>query len=181
MVEKEILSGKLAEEDFAKGFCFFPSWHNPHDYTFPIPHTFYVSHTYIIIYALYSIAETGSGKTLAFSLPALTALSTETLPHGKRRTPRMLVLAPTRELAMQSHVVIEEFGSLVDLSALVVYGGVPKHVQKDTLRKGVDCIVATPGRIKDLINEGACNLSKVSQLVLAPTGPKKKIAIKQAL
>jgi len=112
------------------------------------------------------IAETGSGKTLAFSLPALTALSKETLPHGKRRTPRMLVLAPTRELAMQSHVVIEEFGSLVDLSALVVYGGVPKHVQKDTLRKGVDCIVATPGRIKDLINEGACNLSKVSQLVL---------------
>lgn len=112
------------------------------------------------------IAETGSGKTLAFSLPALTALSKETLPHGKRRTPRMLVLAPTRELAMQSHVVIEEFGSLIDLSALVVYGGVPKHVQKDALRKGVDCVVATPGRIKDLINEGVCNLSKVSQLVL---------------
>lgn len=113
-----------------------------------------------------SIAETGSGKTLAFSLPALTALSKEKIPHGKRRTPRMLVLAPTRELAMQSHVVIEEFGSLINLSCLVIYGGVPKPQQKDVLRKGVDCVVATPGRIKDLINEGACNLSKVSQLVL---------------
>jgi len=67
---------------------------------------------------------------------------------------------------MQSHVVIEEFGSLVNLSCLVIYGGVPKHEQKNVLRKGVDCVVATPGRIKDLINEGACDLSKVSQLVL---------------
>lgn len=99
-------------------------------------------------------------------MPALTTLSKETIPHGKRRTPRMLVLAPTRELAMQSHVVIDEFGSLVNLSSLVVYGGVPKQTQKDALRKGVDCVIATPGRIKDLINEGACNLSKVSQLVL---------------
>jgi ATP-dependent RNA helicase DBP3 len=113
-----------------------------------------------------SIAETGSGKTLAFSLPALTTLSKETIPHGKRKTPRMLVLAPTRELAMQSHTVMEEFGSLVNLSSLVVYGGVPKHTQKDALRKGVDCVIATPGRIKDLINEGSCNLSKVTQLVL---------------
>lgn len=112
------------------------------------------------------IAETGSGKTLAFSLPALTTLSKETIPHGKRKTPRMLVLAPTRELAMQSHTVMEEFGALVNLSSLVVYGGVPKHTQKDALRKGVDCVIATPGRIKDLMNEGSCDLSKVTQLVL---------------
>lgn len=111
------------------------------------------------------IAETGSGKTLAFTVPALTALSKETI-SGKKRTPRMLVLAPTRELAMQSHVVIEEFGSLLGLSCLVIYGGVPKYEQKDALKKGVDCIVATPGRIKDLINEGNCDLSNVSQLVL---------------
>jgi ATP-dependent RNA helicase DBP3 len=103
---------------------------------------------------------------LAFALPALSSLAKESIPHGRRRTPRMLVLAPTRELAMQSAVVIEEFGSLVNLTSLVIYGGVPKPKQKDVLRKGVDCIVATPGRIKDLINEGACNLSKVSQLVL---------------
>lgn len=111
------------------------------------------------------IAETGSGKTLAFSVPALTSLAKEHI-GGKRRTPRMLVLAPTRELAMQSHVVIEEFGSLVGLTSLVLYGGVPKYEQKDALKKGVDCVVATPGRIKDLINEGSCDLSKVSQLVL---------------
>ena len=78
----------------------------------------------------------------------------------------MLVLAPTRELAMQSHVVIEEFGALVNLKCLVVYGGVPKYQQTNELKKGVDCVVATPGRIKDLINEGACDLSRVSQLIL---------------
>jgi len=116
------------------------------------------------------IAETGSGKTLAFAFPAISALAEEnhTLPSGsrQRRTPRMLVLAPTRELAMQSHVVIEEFGALVGLSCLVVYGGVPKYTQTNALRKGVDCVVATPGRVKDLINEGSCDLSRVSQLVL---------------
>jgi ATP-dependent RNA helicase DBP3 len=114
------------------------------------------------------IAETGSGKTLAFSLPALTALARDSsnLPVSKRRTPRMLVLAPTRELAMQSHVVLEEFGSLLSLKSLVVYGGVPKNEQKSALKRGVDCVVATPGRIKDLINEGDCVLSHVTQLVL---------------
>jgi ATP-dependent RNA helicase DBP3 len=112
------------------------------------------------------IAETGSGKTLAFSIPALSALAKEYVAGNNRRTPRMLVLAPTRELAMQSHVVIEEFGALVNLKSLVVYGGVPKYPQINDLKKGVDCVVATPGRIKDLINEGNCDLSKVSQLIL---------------
>jgi len=112
------------------------------------------------------IAETGSGKTLAFSLPALATLSKDKMGGKRGRTPRMLVLAPTRELAMQSHVVIEEFGSLVNLTCVVIYGGVPKYEQKKALRNGIDCVVATPGRIKDLINEGACDLSKVSQLVL---------------
>ena len=75
-------------------------------------------------------------------MPALTTLAKESIPHGKRRTPRMLVLSPTRELAMQSHVVLEEFGSMVNLTSLVIYGGVPKHTQKDVLRKGVDCVVS---------------------------------------
>jgi ATP-dependent RNA helicase DBP3 len=111
------------------------------------------------------IAETGSGKTLAFGLPALSAMSFE--GTSKRRLPRMLVLAPTRELAMQSHEVLAEFGALVDLNSLVIYGGVPKYTQTAELRKkSVDCIVATPGRIKDLINDGSCDLSHVSHLVL---------------
>ena len=115
------------------------------------------------------IAETGSGKTLAFAIPALTSMHNED-QAGKRekqgRLPRMLVLAPTRELAMQSHEVLKEFGSIINLQSLVVYGGVPKHQQTSALRKGVDCIVATPGRLKDLINDYVCDLSQISNLVL---------------
>jgi len=107
------------------------------------------------------IAETGSGKTLAFALPALSAMS-----NGSRRNPRMLVLSPTRELAMQSDQVLQEFGAVVGLKSLVVYGGVPKHTQTTELKKGVDCIVATPGRIKDLIQDRACRLNDIEYLVL---------------
>jgi len=113
------------------------------------------------------IAETGSGKTLAFSAPALSILSRDSSLQNKRgRSPRMLVLAPTRELAMQSQKVLEEFGRVVGLTSAVIYGGVPKPAQKDVLRQGVDCIVGTPGRLKDLINERVCDLSKISNLVL---------------
>lgn len=67
---------------------------------------------------------------------------------------------------MQSHVVVKEFGALVQLNSVVVYGGVPKYQQINELKKGVDCVIATPGRIKDLISEGNCDLSRVSQLIL---------------
>jgi ATP-dependent RNA helicase DBP3 len=84
-----------------------------------------------------------------------------------KRSPRMLVLSPTRELAMQVEAVLKEYGELVGLNTLVLYGGVPKYTQVTELKKrNVDCLVATPGRIKDLINEGSCDLSKVSHLVL---------------
>jgi len=113
------------------------------------------------------IAETGSGKTLAFSMPALAVMAKDKAMSEKRgRSPRMLVLAPTRELAMQSQKVLEEFGKVVNLTSVVIYGGVPKPTQKDVLRKGVDCVVATPGRLKDLINDGSCDLSNISNLVL---------------
>mmetsp|Transcript_60749 Transcript_60749/g.124016 ORF Transcript_60749/g.124016 Transcript_60749/m.124016 type:complete len:570 (-) Transcript_60749:29-1738(-) len=112
------------------------------------------------------IAETGSGKTLAFSIPAL-SLMVKNRPASNRRSPSMLVLSPTRELAMQVEVVIKEYGAVVGMRSLVVYGGVPKYTQTSELRKGnIDCIVATPGRLKDLINEGSCNLSKIQHLVL---------------
>ena len=110
------------------------------------------------------IAETGSGKTLAFAMPAMCTLSKNS--KGKSRRPRMLVLAPTRELAMQSHEVIADFGTCVNFTSLVVYGGVPKHQQVASLRKTVDCVVATPGRLKDLINDGSCDLTEVSYLIL---------------
>ena len=109
------------------------------------------------------IAETGSGKTLAFALPALSAMSSSS---NNVRSPRMLVLSPTRELAMQSDQVLQEFGQVVGLRSLVVYGGVPKYTQTTALKKGVDCVVATPGRLKDLILERSCDLRQVQYLVL---------------
>jgi ATP-dependent RNA helicase DBP3 len=121
---------------------------------------------------LIGIAETGSGKTLAFALPALSLLAatngSTNKNNGKtKRLPRMLVLAPTRELAMQSHEVIADFGNCVGITSLVVYGGVSKQTQAIPLRQGqVDCIVATPGRIKDLIQDGTCNLGNITYLVL---------------
>lgn len=113
------------------------------------------------------IAETGSGKTLAFSMPALSIMSKDrSLSNKSGRAPRMLVLAPTRELAMQSQKVLEEFGKVVNVTSAVIYGGVPKPPQKDALRRGVDCVVCTPGRLKDLVDEGVCDLGNVRHLVL---------------
>jgi len=100
-------------------------------------------------------------------MPALAFMSKDKAMSEKRgRSPRMLVLAPTRELAMQSQKVLEEFGKVVNLTSVCIYGGVPKPPQQAVLRKGVDCVVGTPGRLKDLINDGSCDLSKISNLVL---------------
>lgn len=113
------------------------------------------------------IAETGSGKTLAFALPALSSMATENKNITAKKWPSMLVLAPTRELAMQSAAVLEDFGAVVGLQSLTVYGGVPKYTQVSALKqKNIDCLVATPGRLKDLIQERSCNLSNIRHLVL---------------
>lgn len=68
----------------------------------------------------------------------------------------MLVLAPTRELAQQIAAVLEEAGAAASLRTLCAYGGVPKRAQAQALRKGVDVLVATPGRLEDLMNDGVC-------------------------
>jgi len=114
------------------------------------------------------IAETGSGKTLAFSIPALAHLKhrVDTEGRAKKGSPMMLIIAPTRELAMQSQVVLEQAGSSCGIRSTCVYGGVPKWQQIQDLNKGVEVVVATPGRLIDLINEGACHLESVSYLVL---------------
>lgn len=114
------------------------------------------------------IAETGSGKTLAFSLPALAHMlhRLENQPEGVPWGPTMLVLAPTRELAMQSQEVLEEAGKISGIRSVCCYGGVPKWDQKRALRFGVEVVVATPGRLKDLCNMGCVNLKSVSYLVL---------------
>jgi ATP-dependent RNA helicase DBP3 len=100
-----------------------------------------------------------SGKTLGFCLPALVQLkATQNSNKNQRRPVRMLVLSPTRELAMQSHQVLHEYGHVVGVSSLVVYGGVSKADQERSIRQGnVDAVVATPGRLKDLLVGGYSN------------------------
>merc|ERR1711915_847369 len=114
------------------------------------------------------IAETGSGKTLAFSIPALAHLKYRVENEGKSTAgcPKMLIVSPTRELAMQSQEVLEAAGASCGIRSVCVYGGVPKWTQKEALKNGVEVVVATPGRLIDLMNEGACDLSEVSYLVL---------------
>merc|ERR1719319_876411 len=114
------------------------------------------------------IAETGSGKTLAFSLPAIAHMlhRYENPIKGIPASPIMLVLSPTRELAMQTQVVMEEAGKACEIRSVCCYGGVPKWEQKRALRWGVEVVVATPGRLKDLVNMGCVNLGSVSYLVL---------------
>jgi len=82
------------------------------------------------------------------------------------RGPVVLVLSPTRELAMQTSVVAEEMGAACGLRSVCIYGGVAKQPQYDALNKGVHIVVATPGRLIDLMNEGNCSLSRVTFLVL---------------
>lgn len=110
------------------------------------------------------IAATGSGKTLAFLIPALLKLSLQTVKASRQPAPRMLVLAPTRELAMQSQQVIVEVGG--SIRGVCIYGGVAKSTQRQEMAMGVDIIVATPGRLLDLMQEGGLSLHNVSYLVL---------------
>jgi len=114
------------------------------------------------------VAETGSGKTLAFSLPALAHMlyRYDNPVKGIPANPIMLVLSPTRELAMQTQVVMEKAGKDCYIRSVCCYGGVPKWEQKRALRWGVEVVVATPGRLKDLVSMGCVSLAGVSYLVL---------------
>merc|ERR1712088_138693 len=114
------------------------------------------------------IAETGSGKTLAFTIPALAHLQHRTATEGRaaKGSPRMLIIAPTRELAMQSQEVLEAAGKECGIASVCIYGGVSKWGQKEALGKGVEVVVATPGRLIDLMQEEIITLSQVSYLVL---------------
>ncbi|KAK7041710.1 RNA-dependent ATPase [Paramarasmius palmivorus] len=121
------------------------------------------------------IAETGSGKTLAFGIPALSRLITSPPASGKgTSTITTLVLAPTRELALQTHETLSTLGKPLGIACVAVFGGVPKEPQVQMLQnldKGktgltTRVIVGTPGRILDLMNDGVCDLSGVNFLVL---------------
>lgn len=115
-------------------------------------------------------ARTGQGKTLAFVLPIVESLlksesfKSQRRQHGK--APSVLVLAPTRELAKQVHDDFELYGSVVGLSTVCVYGGAPYGPQEGALRRGVDVVVGTPGRIKDHLERGTLNLKTLRFRVL---------------
>jgi len=109
-------------------------------------------------------AQTGTGKTAAFVLPILDRLSHE--PTAKKRIVRSLILTPTRELALQIETAIKGYGRFVDLRSLAVYGGVKIRGQLNVLKRGVDIVVATPGRLMDHMERGTIDLKHIEVLVL---------------
>jgi len=111
------------------------------------------------------ISATGSGKTLAFLLPAMIHINAqEYLQRGDG--PITLVLAPTRELALQIKEECDKFGASSEIKNTVVYGGVPKRAQIDVLRRGCEIVIATPGRLIDHLEMNTTNLRRVTYLVL---------------
>lgn len=108
-------------------------------------------------------AQTGTGKTGAFAIPILQLLAHET---KKNKAPRALVLAPTRELAIQISQNVESYSKHLQNRQAVIYGGVPQTKQVAQLSKSPDILIATPGRLLDLVNQGIINLSFIEFLVL---------------
>jgi ATP-dependent RNA helicase RhlE len=121
---------------------------------------------------LMACAQTGTGKTAAYALPMLQRLAgTEkrpvTAPQRRHRCKiRALVLLPTRELAVQIGASVATYGKYIGLRHVVVYGGVPQGHQVRALQNGVDILVATPGRLLDLMPQGHIDLSSVQMLIL---------------
>lgn len=114
---------------------------------------------------LCGIAQTGTGKTAAFALPILERLSHTRTTRIPGR-PRVLVLTPTRELASQVAQSFVTYGASLKLSVATIFGGVSQRPQVDALKRGVDILVATPGRLLDLIEQRHCSLGGVEILVL---------------
>jgi ATP-dependent RNA helicase RhlE len=110
-------------------------------------------------------AQTGTGKTAAFAIPIIQLLQKS--PNlGRKRSIRALILSPTRELAIQIADSLTAYGKNTPLKHTVVYGGVSQKAQTDSLRNGVDILVATPGRLLDLMNQGYINLGGIELFVL---------------
>ena len=116
-------------------------------------------------YDLLAAAQTGTGKTAAFVLPMLQKIIEEPTLYQKR-VPRVLVLTPTRELAAQVGETILSLGKDLGVRSAVVFGGVGINPQKGAIAKGLDFLVATPGRLLDLMNQGFADLSKTHILIL---------------
>lgn len=112
------------------------------------------------------LAQTGTGKTAAFAIPTLQLLSKATPDYSKPRRIRTLVLTPTRELALQIQDSFKLYGKYLPLKSTVIYGGVGQAKQVEILKRGVDILVATPGRLLDLIQQGFIRLNSVEIFIL---------------
>jgi ATP-dependent RNA helicase RhlE len=115
---------------------------------------------------LLGCAQTGTGKTAAFAIPILQVLSREKSVTRANHKIRALILAPTRELAIQIGESFEAYGFYLSLKTTVIYGGVSQNPQTEALRAGVDILVATPGRLLDLISQKHVNIRNVEMFVL---------------
>ena len=107
------------------------------------------------------IAQTGTGKTLAYCLPIL-----EDLPYSEQLHPRVLILVPTRELVVQVAEELELFAKYLSVRILAIFGGVNINTQRQKLLNGVDIIVATPGRLYDLVLNQSISLKNCKRLVI---------------
>lgn len=113
---------------------------------------------------LLGIAQTGTGKTAAFALPILQHLIAH--PRDSKKEPRVLILAPTRELCSQIEAAVEAYAKNLNIKSCAIYGGVGQGAQVKALRDGVDIIVATPGRLLDLLEQKLLRLSGIERFVL---------------
>lgn len=113
---------------------------------------------------LIGIAQTGTGKTAAFTLPILTKLAA--LPPQPRRATKVLIIAPTRELVVQIEENVKGYAKHLPVSVATVFGGVSEFHQIKALRAGVDIVIATPGRLMDLMGQRAADFSQLKHLVL---------------
>ncbi|KAH0567041.1 probable ATP-dependent RNA helicase DDX43 isoform X2 [Cotesia glomerata] len=111
------------------------------------------------------IAQTGTGKTLAFLLPALIHIDGQETPRDKRVGPNVMIMAPTRELALQIYSEVQKY-SYRGIKATCLYGGGSRKEQVLSVEKGVNIVIATPGRLNDLVMAGTLNVSEISYLVL---------------
>jgi ATP-dependent RNA helicase RhlE len=115
---------------------------------------------------LLGCAQTGTGKTAAFAIPILQHLYLENQPKSKYRKIKALVVTPTRELAIQIAESFTSYGKYTGLKNTVVFGGVNQNPQTNTLKAGIDILIATPGRLLDLMNQGFISLNDIRYFVL---------------
>jgi len=111
-------------------------------------------------------AQTGTGKTAAFAIPTLQLLCNEKITHSKTRNIRALILTPTRELAIQIYESFTSYGKYTKLKSCVIFGGVSQKPQEEKLKQGVDVLVATPGRLIDLMNQKQVDLQNIKIFIL---------------